>query len=68
MTLRPTARSPSPAAPTKGKKAASKKIAAIHSGEKEGDGSDSIYLYGHIPDASSFLSQAYRFSVRAPGV
>jgi hypothetical protein len=61
---RPASRSPSPAAKNSTIRRKSKKAAAGDAGSSAGDDDDSaaIYLYGHIPDASSFVSAFYRFS------
>lgn len=62
---RPASRSPSPAAKKSTTRRKSKKSAAGDAGASAGDDDDdsaAIYLYGHIPDASSFVSAFYRFS------
>lgn len=57
---RAVSRSPSPAA-THSKRQSKKRSRTSAGSSSADDDSAAIYLYGHVPDASSFLSAFYRY-------
>eukprot|EP01043_Picozoa_sp_COSAG02_P057201 COSAG02_NODE_6904_length_3297_cov_6.034396_2_plen_97_part_00 len=57
---RAASRSPSPAA-TRSKQQSKKGARTSAGSSSADDDSAAIYLYGHVPDASSFLSAFYRY-------